>query len=179
MWFRIVEKPVGVFHAPMRFDRFAPSTGQLSGRIILAKDFDSEMGTGGKVYLNVGANQGLKVGDYVRALRSYETTAHDAVDSLSFKSLDPGAQAGNNVQEPHFLSWTNGPVARTSEMPRRAVGEILIIGVNPGTATGMVVCSHGAGAYRRPGGTRPAIAHYLGHMWHEANPRAIFFCEDA
>ncbi len=29
-----VEKPEGAFHAPMRFDRFAPSNGQLSGRII-------------------------------------------------------------------------------------------------------------------------------------------------
>src|SRR5579863_10054378 len=36
-----VEKSAAEFHAPMRFDRFALSNGQLSGRIILAKDFDS------------------------------------------------------------------------------------------------------------------------------------------
>jgi hypothetical protein len=135
-----VEKPEGTFHAPMRFDRFAPSTGQLSGRIILAKDFDSELGTGGKVYLNVGANQGLKLGDFVRATRSYETTARDAVDSLSFiaKTQDP-TQTKGLALNPSFLDRTSGPIARTSEMPRRAVGEILIIGVNPGTATGMIV----------------------------------------
>jgi hypothetical protein len=135
-----VEKPVGVFHAPMRFDRFAPSNGQLTGRIILAKDFDSELGTGGKVYLNVGANQGLKVGDFVRATRTYETTAHDAVDSLSFiaKTQDPTQTKGLTLN-PSFLDRTSGPIARTSDMPRRAVGEILIIGVNPGTATGMIV----------------------------------------
>jgi hypothetical protein len=42
-----VEKSQIDFHAPMRFDRFAPANGQVSGRIILAKDFDSELGTGG------------------------------------------------------------------------------------------------------------------------------------
>ena len=86
-----VEKTAIASHPPMRFDRFAPANGQVNGRIILAKDFDSEMGNGGKVYLNIGANQGLKVGDYLRAVRSYETTARDAVESLSFKSpaLEP------------------------------------------------------------------------------------------
>ncbi len=135
-----VEKPEGVFHAPMRFDRFVPSTGQLSGRIIMAKDFDSELGTGGKVYMNVGANQGLKLGDFVRATRSYAATARDSVDSLSFKAsaMDP-TQTKDLVLDPSFLDRTSGPVAHTSDMPRRSVGEILIIGVNPGTATGMIV----------------------------------------
>ena len=85
------EKPAALFHAPMRFDLFAPSNGQLSGRIILGKDFDSEMGSGGKVYLNVGTNQGLKLGDFVRATRTYEVTAKDPVESLSFAAA---------VQEP-------------------------------------------------------------------------------
>src|SRR5439155_5607393 len=81
-----VEKPAIAFHLPMRFDRFAPPNGQLSGRIVLAKDFDSELGTGGTVYVNLGANQGLKVGDFLRAVRTPVTVVHDAVDSLSFKS---------------------------------------------------------------------------------------------
>jgi len=67
-----VEKPATAFHAPMHFDRFAPSNGQVSGRILLAKDFDSELGTGAKVYVNVGASQGLKVGDFLRAVRTYQ-----------------------------------------------------------------------------------------------------------
>ena len=57
-----------------------------SGRIVLAKDFDSILGTGAKVYMNVGANQGVKVGDYFRAVRSYEADLQDPVDSLSFKA---------------------------------------------------------------------------------------------
>ena len=37
----------------------------------MGKDFDSVVGTGQKVYLNVGSNQGVKVGDYFRATRNY------------------------------------------------------------------------------------------------------------
>jgi hypothetical protein len=137
-----VEKTLIASHPPMRFDRFALANGQVNGRIILAKDFDSEMGNGGKVYLNIGANQGLKVGDYLRAVRSYEATAHDAVESLSFKSpaLEP-TQTRQPSLNPTFLSKTNGPEVHTSEMPLRAVGEIVIIGITPTTATGMVVYS--------------------------------------
>jgi len=137
-----VEKPAAAFHAPMRTDFFAPSNGQLSGRIILAKDFDSELGTGGKVYLNIGANQGLKVGDYVKATRTYEATVHDSVDSLSFAAqVQEPTQAKQTVVNPAFMDKASGPVVHASEMPRRAVGEIVIIGVTPSSATGMIVFS--------------------------------------
>ena len=137
-----VEKPAMAFHAPIRFDRFLPATGQLSGRIILAKDFDSELGTGGKVYLNIGANQGLKVGDFLRASRAYQATAHDSVDSLSFSaSTQEPTQTKEIAVNPGFLDVRKGPVVHVSDMPRRAVGEIVIIGVTPATATGMIVFS--------------------------------------
>ena len=45
------------FHPPLRFDRFALANGQASGQILMAKDFDSELGTGGTVYVNLGSNQ--------------------------------------------------------------------------------------------------------------------------
>ena len=137
-----VEKPAAAFHAPMRFDRFAPASGQLSGRIILAKDFDSELGNGGKVYLNIGANQGLKVGDFLRASRTYTATARDAVDSLSFKaSTKEPTQTKQTVVDPGFMEKAHGLVVHVSDMPRRSVGEIIILGVTPATATGMIVFS--------------------------------------
>jgi hypothetical protein len=137
-----VEKPAMAFHAPIRFDRFLPATGQLSGRIILAKDFDSELGTGGKVYLNIGANQGLKVGDFLRASRTYQAAAHDSVDSLSFSaSTQEPTQTKEIAVNPGFMDVRKGPVVHVSDMPRRAVGEIVIIGVTPATATGVIVFS--------------------------------------
>jgi hypothetical protein len=40
---------------------------------------------------------------------------------------------------PNLLNKTNGPQIEVAEMPRRAVGEIVILGTTPSTATGMIV----------------------------------------
>ena len=44
------EKQMVPFHAPLRFDRFLPTGSKVSGRIVMGRDFDSELGTGQKVY---------------------------------------------------------------------------------------------------------------------------------
>lgn len=136
------DKSAVAFHPPMKFDRFAPANGQVNGRIIMAKDFDSELGNGAKVYLNIGANQGLKVGDYVHAVRSFAATSHDPVESLSFRAptLEP-TQKNLPATDPDFFSRTSGPQIHVADMPRKAVGEIVILGTTPTTATGMIVFS--------------------------------------
>jgi hypothetical protein len=134
------EKPMVSFHPPVRFDRFAPANGKLSGRIVMAKDFDSEVGTGMKVYMNVGTSQGIKVGDYFRAVRSYETDLKDPVDSLSFKaSTTEDTQKDAPSIEPRFMSRGKGQVLRVADLPRRSVGEIVVISATDTTATGMIV----------------------------------------
>jgi hypothetical protein len=135
-----VEKPATAFHLPMRFDRFATPNGQLSGRIIMAKDFDTELGTGGKVYLNIGANQGLKVGDFLRAERTFNHVAQDPVDSLSFRAstVEP-TQAHETTMNPTFMAGGKGPTVHIADMGQKGVGEIVIIGTTPTTATGMIV----------------------------------------
>jgi hypothetical protein len=135
-----VEKPTVAFHMPERFDRFLPNNGEASGRIVLAKDFDLLLGTGSKIYMNVGANQGVKVGDYFRAVRSYEADLRDPVDSLSFKaSTTDDTQKYPPSIEGHMFTKTKGPSIQVADMPRRAVGEIVVINTTPTTATGMIV----------------------------------------
>jgi hypothetical protein len=134
------EKQAVTFRAPVRFDRFSPASSKLSGRIVMGKDFDSQLGTGQKVYLNVGSNQGVKIGDYFRAVRSYEEDLHDPVDSLSFKAaIAEDTQKKTPSVDPAMFTKGNGPVIHVKDLPRRAVGEIVIIGVTNTTATGMIV----------------------------------------
>ncbi len=134
------EKPMVSFHPPLRFDRFLPTGSKVSGRIVMAKDFDSELGTGQKVYFNVGANQGVKVGDYFRAVRNYQATLEDPVDSLSFRaSVSEDTQKKQPSFDPGLWEKGNGPVIHVKDLPRRAVGEIVVIGTTPTTATGMIV----------------------------------------
>ncbi len=136
------EKASVSFHPPLRFDRFVPNTGKLSGRIVLGKDFDSVLGTGMKVYTNVGSNQGVKVGDYFRAFRSYSSDLKDPVDSLSFAaSTAEDTQKRPPSVEGNWMTKTKGPNIRVADLPRRAVGELVIIGVTPTTSTGMIVFS--------------------------------------
>jgi hypothetical protein len=134
------EKPTIAFHVPIRFDRFLPAGNRLSGRVVMGKDFDSELSNGQKLYINVGANQGVKVGDYFRAVRTYEADLHDPVDSLSFKAaIAEDTQLKTPSVDPKMFTKGNGPVIHVRDLPRRAVGEIMVIGVTPTTATGMVV----------------------------------------
>jgi hypothetical protein len=135
-----VEKTPVAFHPPMRFDRFIPPAGKLSGRIIESKDFDGEVGSGAKVYLNVGTNQGVKVGDYFRAVRFYTADLRDPVDSLSFKAaISEDTQAKQPSIDPKFGTKNNGVTIHVADMPRRSVGEMVIIGTTPTTATAMIV----------------------------------------
>jgi hypothetical protein len=134
------EKQAVSFHTPIHFDRFLPSSNKLTGRIVMGKDFDSQLGTGHKVYLNVGANQGVKIGDFFRAVRSYEEDLKDPVDSLSFKAaIAEDTQLKTPSVDPAMFTKGNGPVIHVRDLPRRAVGEIVIIGVTNTTATGMIV----------------------------------------
>lgn len=136
------EKPAIAFHLPERFDRFLPNNGKASGRIVLAKDFDLLLGNGSKIYMNVGANQGVKVGDYFRAVRSYEADLRDPVDSLSFKaSTTDDTQRNPPSIEGRMFTKTKGPSIHVADMPRRAVGEIVVLNTTPTTATGMIVFS--------------------------------------
>lgn len=135
-----VEKPLTAFHAPMRFDRFAPPNGQVSGRVLMGKDFDSELGTGEKIYMNIGASQGLKVGDFLRAVRSYSADMQDPVDSLSFKTpINDPTQVKQPAIDPSWMTKTGGPMIHVDDMPRRAVAEIVVVGTTPATSTGMIV----------------------------------------
>ena len=135
-----VVKDQVAFHPQIHFDRFLPRNGQVTGRILLAKDYDSELGTGFKVYMNIGSNQGVKIGDYFRAVRSYTADLRDPVDSLSFKaSTSEDTQKKPPSIEPNFFTRTNGPKIFVADLPRRAVGEIVIIGTTPTTSTGMIV----------------------------------------
>src|SRR5215470_1691477 len=105
-----VEKPPIAFHSPIAFDRFVPSNGKLTGAILLGNDFDGMLGSGAKVYMNFGANQGVKVGDYFRAFRPYTFDLRDPVDSLSFKaSTSEDTQKNLPTFEAKMFTRTKGP----------------------------------------------------------------------
>src|SRR5581483_6992975 len=136
------EKSKIAVHESLRFDRYSLASGQATGRIILSKDFDTELGTGGKVYLNIGSNQGLKVGDFVKVERTAGEVVKNPVDSISFHATSyEMTQKDPALVNPSLLDRGHGPVIETADMPRRGVGEVVIVDTTPTTATGMIVFS--------------------------------------
>ncbi len=137
-----VEREPVTFHVPGHYDRFAPSTGKLTGRIVLAKDFDLVLGTGTTLYLNVGSNQGVKVGDYFRVVRSYTSTLENPVDSLSFKTqTSEDTQMRPASFEANYFTKRSGPEIHVRDLPKRAVGEIVVLSTTPTSSAAMLVFS--------------------------------------
>jgi hypothetical protein len=64
------------------------------------------------------------------------------VESLSFEAatMEP-TQKDQPAIDPNFFNRTTGPQIHVADMPRRAVGEIVILTTTPTTATGMIVFS--------------------------------------
>ncbi|MGB8131391.1 MAG: OmpA family protein [Candidatus Angelobacter sp.] len=111
-------------------DRYTPPTGKQQGKIVLAKEFDSFLGSKYKAYVNIGADKGLKPGDYLRATRTYSASYHDPVTSLSLKATE----YDDTQKAPARL-----PKGDVSSLPRRTVGDAIVLQVHPKTATIMVL----------------------------------------
>jgi hypothetical protein len=135
-----VEKQPVAFHVPGHFDRFAPPNSKLAGRVLVGKDYDTELGTGMKLYMNVGSNQGVKVGDYFRVLRTYAATLRDPVDSLSFDTpSSEDTQLHPPTYEGNWMTRGKGANIHVGDLPRRAVAEVVVLNVTPTSSSAMVV----------------------------------------
>ncbi|MGA3210349.1 MAG: hypothetical protein ABSD20_03525 [Terriglobales bacterium] len=113
-------------------DRFPAGTSRLSGHIVASRDFDEFVGAGKKVYLNLGAQKGVKPGDYFRIVRNYEPSSMDPADAEMFNET----LYDDTQENPPQL-----PKESLGDLPRRVVGEVIVLNTRPGTATAMITFS--------------------------------------
>ncbi len=142
-----VERPEIPVRGHVVVDRFAPANGKLTGRIVMAQDFDSVLGVGHKIYLTVGGTNRVKAGDIFRVYRSPDTELRDEVEALSYKSAgmledsqkNPARiRTGGLSLDPEFFDIGHGPKVQVKDLPRRIVGEIVVLNVTPTIATAMI-----------------------------------------
>ena len=142
-----VERPDIPVRGPAVVDRFAPANGKLTGRIVMAQDFDSLLGVGQKVYLTIGGMNGVKPGDVFRVYRSPDAELRDEVEALSYKSggMVEDAQknpvrirTGGLSLDPEFFDIGRGPKVQVKDLPRRIIGQIVVLNVTPTSATAMI-----------------------------------------
>lgn len=113
-------------------DRYSPPGGKVQGRILMAQDFDTFVGSKYKVYLSIGADKGLKPGDYLRATRTYSSTYHDPEAGMSLKA----SNYEDTQVNPQKL-----PVGDVSSLPRRTLGNMIVLQVHKHSATAMILTS--------------------------------------
>ncbi len=126
------EHPPVEFRKDVSMENFPAGSGKLAARIVMAYEFDFAVGRGQKVYLDAGANKGVKVGDYFRAVRGYDPAKLDPVESLSYRS-----PVGDDTQKvPGKVS-----PAISAKLPVRTLGEMVVLTVTPTSSTAMITDS--------------------------------------
>lgn len=118
------------------FDRFAPPNGKPLAMIISGKDFGALLGSQDIAYVNLGAGQGVKVGDYFRIFR-YQGTQHETVYQTPRYAFDQEDNMG--VRDAHIVGF--GSVPRKwnwSNVPREDLGEAVVLRTAPNSSTVLI-----------------------------------------
>src|SRR5216684_7756123 len=125
------EREAPAYHK-VKLEQFAPPNGKATGRIVEGFEFETVYGAKSKVYLSIGSDKGLKVGDYLRAVRNYDYKHRDADMGLPNKAsiYDDLQHGGPKVTKANY-----------SELPRATLGDMVVLHVHPHSATAMVLTS--------------------------------------
>ena len=156
-------------HAPPRtsppaqadgsFDRFADPAGKATGRIVAARDFREMLSREQVVYVDLGAEDNVRVGD---RLTVYRPVGKGGVNRFREEEIGPTASYGfesevfrggqlsnksGRVQYPPKDS-IKGPLRTTAQvkdrrprLPRKNVGELVVLNVQRRTATAIITRS--------------------------------------
>jgi hypothetical protein len=126
-----VERQAPVFRA-VAPERFTPPNGKPQGRIIMASEFDSLLGVKYIAYINLGEDKGIKVGDYLRATRTYNYVYHDHDMGMSRYAV-----AAEDTQK----SPVKFPVSDISSLPRMTLGNMIVLQVHKHSSTVMITAA--------------------------------------
>jgi hypothetical protein len=119
------ERPAPPFKDASTFDHFAPVSGKPVGTLIAARDYAQLLGRGDAVYVNVGAEKGVKVGDYMRMFRFQGTRKEMTSDMPGYQYSLPGFGSAPASYQP-------------KDLPREVLGEGIVLNVTKRAATVLV-----------------------------------------
>ena len=125
------QRPLPEFKPTQAFDRFAPSSGLVEGTVIIGKGFAHMMGQGDVVYINLGTDQGVSVGDYYTLYRYASGILYRGYDDMGrgFIRRQRGTPRGYEV-----------PRLR-QDLPRELIGEAFVVHVDQSSSTAVITLS--------------------------------------
>ncbi len=130
------ERPSPPLKSEERFDRFAPPNGKALAMVITGKNFQQQAGRNDVVYVNLGASQGVKVGDYFRVFR-YEGTEHETAYLTPRFGFDVDGDLKPTYgfgASPKKWDWSN--------VPREDIGEGIVLRTGPNSSTVLITFSY-------------------------------------
>jgi hypothetical protein len=122
------DRPAPPFKDAAPFDHFAPASGKPVAMVVAGKDFAETYGRNHTVYVNLGTDKGVKVGDYFRIFRYQGNTAETAPTTKGYQYMLFGFGSA-----PARYEW--------KDLPRELVGEGIVINVSRNSSTVMITFS--------------------------------------
>lgn len=122
------ERPTPPFKEAAAFDHFAPVSGKPMAMVVTGKDNSAAFGKNSAVYVNLGTNQGVKVGDYFRIFRYQGSHAETVPQTKDYQFTMYGFGSA-----PQRYSW--------NDLPREILGEGIVFNVSRNSSTMMITVS--------------------------------------
>lgn len=122
------ERPEPTFKDSSTFDHFAPVSGKPVAMIVQSKDYQQSAGSGSTVYVNLGTDKGVKVGDYFRVFRYQGTLAELAPQTKGYQDRIYGFGSS-----PTRYNW--------NDLPREVLGEGIVLNVSRNSSTVFITYS--------------------------------------
>ena len=122
------ERPVPPYKEAGAFDHFAPVSGKPVAMVVTGKDHSDAFGRNSAIYVNLGTNQGVKIGDYFRIFRYQGSTAETVPQTKDYQFMMYGFGSA-----PQRYSW--------NDLPREVLGEGIVSNVSRNSSTVMITFS--------------------------------------
>ncbi len=122
------ERPAPPLKDSATFDHFAPVSGKPVAMLVAGRDYSQAYGKLSPVYVNLGTNQGVKVGDYFRIFRYQGSMAETVPQENGYAYTMYGFGSA-----PARYEW--------NDLPREVVGEGIVINVSRNSSTMIITLS--------------------------------------
>jgi hypothetical protein len=119
------DRPAPPYKDPAAFDHFAPISGKPVAMMVGGKDYAQIFGKLSPAYVNLGSNQGVKVGDYFRIFRYQGSMAETVPQNKGYQYSMYGFGSA-----PTRYEW--------NDLPREVLGEGIVINVSRNSSTMIV-----------------------------------------
>lgn len=124
----LANRPSPPYKPAEQFNRFAPVSGKSVGMLVAGIDFAQTYGKNSTIFVNLGSNQGVKVGDYFRIFR-YQGSHAELVPNYSDFQYSMYGFGSTPVK----YQW--------NDLPREVIGEGIVINVSHNASTMFVTYS--------------------------------------